>query len=215
MGTVCVAEAGVREIGALLPGHYGADGMGTVIQAASISTVWNVQGDPARTSIVADVQRWFDVPLPVVPDTAWRAPASALLALWIGPRSWLLIEGGLRGHRAALVDLDARRDALNIGGGALFDVSASRVAYTIRGPRAATVLARCCPLDFDPRVFLPGDCAQSVFGRVSALYYRHERTPAFTVMVARSLAAAVWRSLCVAAATDGYDVALPGAFDPG
>ena len=59
----------------------------------------------------------------------------------------------------------------------------------------------------------PGNCAQSVFGRSSALYYRHEATPGFTIMISRSLAADVWRALCITAASDGYDVGLPAAFD--
>jgi sarcosine oxidase subunit gamma len=149
--------------------------------------------------------------LPIVPNTARRA--QALLALWTGPRSWLLIESAASGRPEALVDFDAKRDALNRAGSALFDVCASRVAFTIRGARAARVLASGCPLDFDVRVFPPGSCAQSVFGRVSALYYRHQTTPGFSVMVARSLAADVWHALCVGASSEGYDVAPPAAFD--
>ena len=208
-----MAEVGLRDIGAMLPGHYGGAAIGTVIGAATIAAAWNVQGDPARSSVVADAMRLFGVSLPLIPNTARRA--QALLVLWTGPRSWLLIDSGSGGQPAALVDYDAKRDGLNAGGGALFDVSASRVAFTIRGARAASVLATSCPLDFDARLFLPGQCAQSVFGRATALYYRHDPTPAFTVMVARSLAADVWRGLCVAAATDGYGVGLPAAFDAG
>ena len=195
----------------MLPGHYGADANGTVIHAATLLAAWNLQGDPARASIVAAAPRLFGLTLPLVPNTARRV--QALLALWTGPRSWLLIESAVSGRPAALVDFDAKRDALNDAGGALFDVSASRVAFTIRGARADSVLASSCPLDFDSRAFPPGSCAQSVFGRVSALYFRHETTPGFTVMVARSLAADVWHALCVAAASEGYDVALPAAFE--
>ena len=206
-----MVEARLHDIGATLPGHYGADAIGTVISEVTIAAAWNVQGDPARSSVVADAERLLGVSLPVEPNTACRA--QSLLALWMGPRSWLLIEGGLSGRPAVLVNFDAKRDALNVGGGALFDVSASRVAFTIRGTRAESTLARSCPLDFDSRVFLPGHCAQGVFGRVSALYYRHESTLGFTVMVSRSLATDVWRVLCVSAASDGYDVVLSAAFD--
>jgi sarcosine oxidase subunit gamma len=178
---------------------------------ATLACAWNLQGDPARASIVAAVQRLLGVALPVIPNTARRA--ESLLALWTGPRSWLLIESGSSVGPAALLDFDAKRDALNAAGGALFDISASRIAFTLRGARAGSVLASSCPLDFDSRVFLPGNCAQSVFGRSSALYYRHEATPGFTIMVSRSLAADVWRALCITAASDGYDVGLPAAFD--
>lgn len=208
-----MAELGLHQIGAMAPGHYGAEGTGCRIHVATLGAVWNVQGDPARTSIVAGVEQLFGIALPLVPNTARRS--DALLSLWIGPRSWLLLDGGASGRAAALVDFDAKRDALNAGGGALFDVSASRVAFTIRGAHAIDVLSASCPLDFDSRVFKPGACAQSVLGHSAALYYRHEAPPGFTVMVARSVAADAWRSLCVAAAVSGYDIAPPGTFDAG
>ena len=197
----------------MLPGHYGAGASGTVMHPATLACAWNLQGDPARSSLVADARRLFGIALPLDPNTAQRS--DALLALWTGPRSWLLIDGGASGRAPALADFDAKRDTLNAGGGALFDVSASRVGFTIRGAHANSVLAASCPLDFDSRVFPPGSCAQSVFGRVSALYYRHVTAPGFSVMVARSLAADVWHALCVAAASQGYDVAPPAAFDAG
>ena len=136
-----------------------------------------------------------------------------MVSFWLGPRSWLLVERCLPGRPSTLFGFEAKRNALNAGGGALFDVSASRVAYTLRGAQAAAVLARNCPLDLDPRVFVPGQCAQSVLGRVTALFYRHGETPAYTVMVARSLAADVWRNLCLSAATEGYDVESAAPFD--
>ena len=198
-------------VAAALVGQGGA-ATGTVLSTATILAAWNVQGDPARSSVVADVDRLLAVRLPVESNTARRA--QSVLALWLGPRSWLLIESGAGAGPSVLVDFEAQRDVLNAGGGALFDVSAGRVAFTVRGKRAETVLATGCPLDVDVRSFPPGHCAQSVFGRTAALYYRHEATPAFTVMVARSLAADVWHGLCVAASTDGYEVGLPAAFDP-
>lgn len=204
-------ESGTRDIGSTLPGHYGAAATGTVIGVATIASAWNLQGDPARSSVVADAERLFGVSLPLDPNTARHA--QGLLVLWLGPRSWLLIDGGAGRGAASLADFEARRDEFNAGGGALFDVSASRVAFTVRGERAASVLAANCPLDVDARVFVPGSCAQSMFGRVAALYYRHEQAPAFTMMVSRSLAVDVWHGLCLAAASDGYDVALPTAFD--
>jgi sarcosine oxidase subunit gamma len=95
---------------------------------------------------------------------------------------------------------------LNAAGGALFDVSASRVAYVVDGPRAVDVLATGCPLDFDPRLFGAGQCRQSLYGRVPALFYRQATTPACTVLVARSFARDTWHSLCTAAAPYGYTV---------
>ena len=101
---------------------------------------------------------------------------------------------------------------MNAAGGALFDVSASRVAWTMSGPRAADVLAKGCPLDFHPRAFAAGSCAQSVFGHVNALIDRRDDDPTFTMMVARSFARDVWHSLVGAAAQYGVDVGPPRPF---
>ena len=74
------------------------------------------------------------------------------------------------------------------------------------------MLAKGCPLDFHPRAFAEGACAQSVFGHVNALFYRRAASSAFTMMVARSLARDAWRALCVSAAQYGYDVLRPREF---
>jgi sarcosine oxidase subunit gamma len=80
-------------------------------------------------------------------------------------------------------------------GGALFDLTASRVAYRLGGSRATDVLATGCPLDLHPRAFRVGDCAQSLFGRVNALLYKSDDAPTFLIMVARSFARDVWQTL--------------------
>lgn len=205
-----MAESEHNEVGVTMPGHYGAAGTGVVLAPATVAAAWNVQGDPARASFVAQVPQLFGVALPLVPNTT--ASSGALSVLWLGPRSWLLIESASSGEAAVLKGFEARRDALNAQGGALFDVSASRVAYAVRGEHATTVLAKTCPLDFHPRAFPAGRCAQSVLGHLNALICKHDEAPTFTVMVARSLAADAWRGLCLSAAAEGYDVAPPAPF---
>jgi sarcosine oxidase subunit gamma len=155
-----------------------------IVAEAPIVVAWNVQGDPKGLSL--------EIPLPTRPNTI--ASRGSTLALWLGPRSWLLLlQDAGDGFAAA-------RDAANAQGGALFDVSASRVAFTVRGAHAAQVLAQSCPLDFDPRAFPAGTCAQSLFGRVNALYYRLDEAPDFTLMIARSFAGEAWRRLRASAA---------------
>jgi len=126
------------------------------------------------------------IDLPRQPNTVARSGDAAVF--WLGPRSWLVFG-----------------KAPGIAGGAMFDVSASRVAFVIEGANAATVLAKHCPLDFHPSQFAPGSCAQSLFGQVSALYYRHEARDALTLFVARSFARDVAHHLRASAAQYGYD----------
>jgi sarcosine oxidase, subunit gamma len=195
-----VSESIVTSIGSTAPGQYGAAGSALLLGEATIATAWNVQGDTGSSSLRAEVLRIARVALPVAPNTANMAEGVA--ALWLGPQSWLLIAAAA----PTLGNFTGARDALNAAGGALFDVSASRIAYVVDGPRAPDVLATGCPLDFHPRAFGAGQCRQSLYGRVPALYYRHAEPPACTVLVARSFAHDIWRSLCTAAAPYGYTV---------
>lgn len=186
------------------PGHYGEAGTGVTFAEVAIASAWNVQGNLERGALASEARRLFGVSLPAAPHTIARS--DSVTALWLGPQSWLLLARDV----SALVDFHPKRDALNAAGGALFDVGASRVAWTISGPRAATVLAKSCPLDFHPRVFPSGTCAQSLLGHVNALFAKDAH--AFTVMVARSFARDVWHTLADSAAQYGYEVEPPAPY---
>jgi len=202
-----VSDRNSGDIGAVTPGHYGSDVTGVALSEAVIATAWNVQGDPAHAAFVTCAQQLFDVPLPMDPNTTTRG--DGVNALWLGPRSWLLVEGAPSGRPAMLTDFRAKRDELNARAGALFDVSASRIAYRVGGIHAASVLAKSCPLDFDPGVFPVNGCAQSVFGHVNALFFREDAASTFSMLVARSFAHDTWRLLCRSSAQYGYDVTAP------
>jgi len=164
---------------------------------------WNVRGNPAQSSFVAETSRLLGLPLPLRPNTGVQRAGKTLL--WLGPRSWLFVGGTVLPDH----DFDTTRIALNAAGGALFDVSASYGAWMIAGESAARVLNRGCPLDLHPSAFRMGQCAQSALGHINALFYRSDARPAFIIMVARSLAVDAWRDLCASAITDGYRIASP------
>ncbi|MEP6998147.1 MAG: sarcosine oxidase subunit gamma family protein [Betaproteobacteria bacterium] len=198
-----MSESENARIGSPAPGHYGAAGSAIVLGEATITSAWNVQGEVESSPFSAAAQRIAGIALPVATNTTSKG--EGVVALWLGPASWLVVTGAAALPR----DFTGARDALNAAGGALFDVSASRIAYTIAGARAADVLSSGCPLDFHPRAFGAGQCRQSLFGRVPALFYRHGDAPACTVLVARSFARDTWRALCAAAAPYGYTVRAP------
>jgi sarcosine oxidase subunit gamma len=201
------AFVGAGAIGSRAPGHYGDLAAGVTLADVPIAAAWNVQGDPANALFVAEVRRQFGAGLPLAPFTTARGPVWT--AFCQGPTSWLLCAGANAADVPLRIGPSAQRDALNAAGGALFDLSASRAAFMVGGRYAATVLAKGCPLDFHPRAFPAGACAQSLLGRVNALFYRPDTAPLFVVMVARSYAHDVWRGLCWSAAQYGYDVAAP------
>jgi sarcosine oxidase subunit gamma len=199
-----VSESTDTSIGSTALAHYGAAGSSVFLSEATIATAWNVQGDAASSLLRAEVQRIAGIALPVAANTTSKG--DGVVALWLGPQSWLLVAADPLG------DFTGARDALNAAGGALFDVSASRVAYVVDGPRAVDVLATGCPLDFDRRAFGAGQCRESLYGRVPALFYRPGEPPACTVLVARSFARDTWHSLCATAAPYGYTVRAAARF---
>ena len=151
------------------------------INEATVARAWNVQGDTQRLGL----------PMPVAPGSVARNDRDC--AMWLGPRSWLVFA-----------------DRVDVSDGAAFDVSASRVGWTVDGANAVSVLAKHCALDLV--TFAPGSCAQSLFGQVNALYYRHANRGAFTLFVARSFAEDVLHHLARSAAQYGYELIAPRPF---
>ena len=149
---------------------------------ATIARAWNVQGDPSRMTLA----------LPG-PNAVTRASGMAIL--WLGPRSWLAIG-----------------EHVDAAGGVAFDVSASRVAWTLRGADARLVVNKHCPLDLRTSAFAPGTCAQSLFGQVNMLCYRHLAGDVFTLMVARSFAHDVRHRIEASAAQYGCATLAPRPF---
>jgi sarcosine oxidase, subunit gamma len=187
--------AALREVG-----HHGVSETGLTVAELTIAASWNLQGDPTRPDFTDEARRLFDFALPIKANTTARS--DTLTALWLGPESWLLVAGA----ESSLTDFAEKRDAINQQGGALFDVSASRIAWALAGARAPEVLANGCPLDFHPRAFAVGACAQSLYGHVNVLIEKRDETPTFTLMVARSFARDVDRALGIVAAQYGLDV---------
>ena len=101
------------------------------------SRAWNVRGDAAQPTFKLEAERLLGVALPLRSNASARSNATAhdggTLALWSRPGSWLVMAG----TDAVQMDFDAARVALNAAGGALFDVSASYVAWKISGVNAA------------------------------------------------------------------------------
>jgi sarcosine oxidase subunit gamma len=200
-----VTDRTTDAIGAPIAGHVGPAPAGVTLAETTFAAAWNIQGDAARAPFADEARRQLKLSLPDVPNATERR--GALTALWLGPTSWLLVAS----DTSVLTEFSAQKEAVNTAGGALFDVTASSVAWTVGGPHAATVLAKQCPLDFHARAFAEGTCAQSVLGHVNALFYRRDLS-SFTLLVARSYARGVWRTLCQSAAQYGYDILPPQGF---
>ena len=90
--------------------------------------------------------------------------------------------------------------------GAVTDLSHSRTRIFIEGERAADVLKKGVPLDFDAKVFKPGQAALTGLHHTPVLIHRI-REDRFEIYAMRTFAHSVWDWLTDAALEFGYDVA--------
>lgn len=106
-------------------------------------------------------------------------------ALWLGPDEWVVIgEDGTEGALTARLEEAVGAD------GSVVDLSANRTGLLLAGPQARDVLATCCSLDFHPRVFGPGQCAQTLVQKAGVLIEQTD-ADAYLILIRPSFAAYV------------------------
>lgn len=105
-------------------------------------------------------------------------------ALRLGPGEWLLLD-------VTLGEIGAPHS--------LVDVSDRQVAFILRGPRAATVLAGGVPLDLASSAFPPGTATRTVCGRIEIVLWRIDESE-WRIEVWRSFAPYLATLLAQAAA---------------
>lgn len=190
--------------------------IGIVLTPLSGLAVLNLRAAPAAAVLAEAVQHGLGLPLPTAVFGSATDATGCARALWIGPGDWLIV---CRETDRTLVAAQLKA-ALDGHSGALTDVGHGWAGVNLRGQAAAAVLASGCGLDLDPRVFRPGHCAMTGFGKLRVVI---ERRPdgargadgvappgqSYDVLVARSFAASLWHMLVEAAGEHGYRVALP------
>jgi sarcosine oxidase subunit gamma len=141
-----------------------------------------IRAAPGDEEAVRAVGTVLGVPLPLTPNTALEDGGRTLL--WLGPDEWLLTLpfDEHRGLAAALEGALAGRHA------AVVDVSAQRLVLELSGPHARDVLEKGCPLDLHPRVFGPGQCAQTLLARTALILEPIKPLPRYRLFVRASFA---------------------------
>jgi sarcosine oxidase subunit gamma len=159
-------------------------------------------GSPAGFAVAASA---LGFPLPDVPTTA--TGDGTRTALWLGPDEWLVI--GPAGTEGALEAMLA--EALPRDLGSVIGLSANRTVLELRGPHARDVLAAGCSLDLHPRVFGPGDCAQTMLARAPVILHQTDAEPVYRILVRPSFAGYLADWLLDAAAGVTAAPASPGS----
>ena len=186
MGERYRRRSALAHLGLEARASIGAPDAGVVIGECRIRGLLVLRGAAARSGFRRAVSAALGLEPVVEPLTAARKRDVSIL--WLGPDEWLVVTPDRRIERIG----HALRAALDGQHAAVTDVSHSRTILALSGPDAHAVLAKGCPLDFHPRVFGPGRCAQSRLAKCQVLIHQTSATPAFEIYVHRSFAHYVW-----------------------
>ena len=142
----------------------------------------NLRGNSGDEAFQGGVEKAVGARVPVTPNTVARTGERAII--WMGPDEWLIVSSPESREGVA----DGLEEALSGLHVAVNDISSGQTIIRLRGPRARDLLSKGCPLDLHPRVFGPGQCAQSHIGKSNALIIQVDDVPTYDVIVRRSFA---------------------------
>jgi len=154
----------------------------------------NVRGDLSDSAFVDAFEGVVGCRPPAAPNTVARSTAYDVL--WLGPDEWLVrssgpVPAGVLEPKLAQAIVGAYAAAVDVGSG--------YTVVEISGERVRDVLARGCPLDLHPRIFKPGQCAQSHYFKASIVLVP-TGVDCFELVVRRSFADYFCRIMLDAAA---------------
>jgi sarcosine oxidase, subunit gamma len=142
----------------------------------------NLRGNPNDAAFLAGVQRCCGVALPIQPNTV--SASANITALWLGPDEWLLVSAPSTEQQL----VSSLQDALRGLRFAVTNITDGQTVLHLQGKSAIDVLRKGCSLDFHPRVFKPGHCAQTLVAKAGALIHYIDQSPSLDLIVRRSFA---------------------------
>lgn len=142
----------------------------------------NLRGNSKDPAFLAGVQRCLGVSMPL--QTNGVSASAAVTVLCLGPDEWLLVTPPSTEHqfKAGL------RDTLLGLWFAVTNITDGQTIFHLYGNSVLNVLHKGCALDLHPRVFKPGDCAQTLLAKAGVLIHYVDPAPSFDLIVRRSFA---------------------------
>jgi sarcosine oxidase subunit gamma len=149
----------------------------------------NLRGDAGDAALTTALHSVTGLRLPGEANSF--TTAGELACLWLGPNEWLILGPG-----GGEIEITSQlRGALGNAHAAVTDLSEARTMLTIAGPRARELLAKGISLDLHPRLFGPGQCAQTGLAGANIILCQTDDQPSFEILVLNSFAEHLWQWL--------------------
>ncbi|MFZ9052136.1 MAG: sarcosine oxidase subunit gamma [Woeseiaceae bacterium] len=141
----------------------------------------NLRGDSQNADFLNAAEVATGQRLPVKANTISEGE---LRVYWLGPDEWLLV---CPAEKVADVisQLNEKLSGLHV---AVNDISGGNTGMHLSGESVRALFSKGCTLDFHPKVFKAGDCAQSGLAKASVLIGLIEGGATFELIVRRSFA---------------------------
>jgi sarcosine oxidase subunit gamma len=180
MSELQISRHGLEPFLASLPNDASGD-VGLSIQILPGLGHINLRGNPKHAEFFAAANAALAQELPLLANTV---SIGSHQVFWLGPEEWLIITP-LEG----MGDLQDRlRETLSGQNASVNDLSGGQITLRLSGPRVRDVLAKGCTLDFHPRGFNVGTCAQSGLAKANVLIGMVDDQPMYEIIVRRSFA---------------------------
>lgn len=153
----------------------------------------NLRGDAGDAGVLDAVSGVVGVAPPAQANTVARSGQNAIC--WLGPDEWLVITPP-DAQGATEAALTAALAGMHVS---VVDTTDARTTIRLHGAHARDVLMKGCPLDLHPRVFGPGQCAQSLIAKADVLIHQRDDTPTYDIHVLCSFSRYLWDWLADAA----------------
>lgn len=141
-----------------------------------------LRGKSANTAFLAAVLKVLGCEPPIEPNTLVESGDTRVY--WLGPDEWLVITPtGAQGQVQAEL-----QKALDGVFSSVVDNSSGFTLVEVTGENAGALLATDCPLDLHPRVFKPGQCAQTRLAKAGMTIAPRRNGEGFEVIMRRSFA---------------------------
>lgn len=159
-----------------------AKGRAPTIREVPFLGFLNLRGKANDTGILAATLNLLYCELPIEANTMIEAGDNRIY--WLGPDEWLIVTPTEQQTKLA----NDLRVALKGVFSSVVDNSSGLTMLEISGENAANLLACDCPLDLHPRVFKPGQCAQTRLAKAGMTIAPMRDGSGFEVIIRRSFA---------------------------